>query len=302
MSYPFVVSGDVQLLLGPWAEANGFKLPSKQYFKEMADELCRNLSRIFPKVDYLDGEELSGGLGELLSRYGGVSIFLDRAYTSTDIALAQVTPHFTLDMSRYVNARNMDVGIRSRKDSESLLQQLRRVPQGKIALVDDVIFTGELLERVIKTLSHRGTRVTHVFAGVGVGNGTARIRKMGVEVACVREYLSVIDEVCERDFYPGVPYSGRSLVGAPNTGVPYLLPWGNPEQWASIPASHHRFSDFCIQATIGMYREIERLSGDHITFDKLGRQFPKLGYEGKHVVSLLEDLLSDRYEVGILCH
>lgn len=302
MSYPFVVSGDVQLLLGPWAKANGFELPSRQYFKQMADELCRHLSLIFPKVDYLDGEELSDGLVALLRKRGGVSVFLDRAYTSTDIALAQVTPLFTLDMSRHVNADNEDIGIKPRSGSDSLLRQLNRIPRGRVALVDDVIYSGELLERVIRRLSRRGVRVTHVFAGVGVGMGTAKIRRMGVEVACVREYLSVIDEVCERDFYLGVPYSGRSLVGAANVGIPYLLPWGNPEQWASIPASHRNFSDFCIQATIGMYREIERLSGKHITFDNLGRQFPKLGYQSNHVVSVLEDYLSDGYEVGVLCH
>jgi len=294
MSYPFVVSGDVQLLMASWAKSAGFELPDTKYFKQMADQLCRELIRIFKYVDYIDGEELSGGLSMLLSRYSGTTVSLDRVY---------IASRYTLDMSRHVDINKKDVGIRSRSNSGSLLHQVRCIPKGDVALVDDVIYTGELLERVIKILAHQGTHVTHVFAGVGVGEGTSRIRNMGVEVSCVREYLSVIDEVCERDFYPGVPYSGRSLVGAGNTGVPYLSPWGDQEQWASIPASNYFFSDFCIQATIRMYKEIEKLSCKPVTFDKLGRQFPTFGHHSEFVVHILHCFLADKYDdTGILCH
>ncbi len=291
MPFPFVVSGDVQLLLEPWAKANGFKLPGDRYFHQMRKELYRYLSWTFPNVEYLNGRMLRRGVQRLVSKVSVPIISLDHAYCQTS---------FSLEMSRHVSANTKDIGIRARHGSPSLLKQLNLLPKQDVALVDDVIYSGELMERVINILSRRGTHVRYVFAAVGVGAGTERIRSMGVRVACVKEYDQVIDEVCERDFYPGIPFSGRSLVNAGNMGIPYILPWGKPSEWASIQTKRPYaegsdeidISAACIRDAINLYQRIERLSGKEITLNRLDRRFPVADWvKGRKVTRILEQMI-----------
>jgi hypothetical protein len=142
-----------------------------------------------------------------------------------------------------------------------------------------VVFTGELLERVIHCLSRMGIRVSFVCAGIGIAEGVQRISQSKCEVRCVRIYEKVIDEVCERDFYPGVPFSGRQLAVDDNIGVPYILPFGEPTSWASIPYEHEvTFSRFCIRQTISLFEEIECCSNRQVKCADLGRKVIGLPY------------------------
>jgi hypothetical protein len=77
----------------------------------------------------------------------------------------------------------------------------------------------------------------------------------------VEEFDDLIDQVCERDFYAGVPYSGREHAGADNVGFPYFLPFGKPKDWASVPDKHQKiFSRMCIRTSIDLFEELERLN------------------------------------------
>ncbi len=71
-----------------------------------------------------------------------------------------------------------------------------------------------------------------------------------------------MDQICERDFYFGIPGSGISL--KKDTQVykaPYFLPYGNPVERASIPEEYAKyFSDTCIKRSIKLWEEIENLS------------------------------------------
>ncbi|MBU6447446.1 phosphoribosyltransferase [Patescibacteria group bacterium] len=283
MSYPYVVSGDAHLLLKEWAQSNGFEF-DEYLFHGLRATLIGDLRRIFGKVEYVDGEELREGLHELVQNHGVAPISLDYAYYRT---------RDSLKLSRHVDSRNRDIDIAARYGSKPLSDQIGDLQfnEGDVALVDDVIYTGDLVLRLAETLKEAGLRVTHAFAGVGVGAGTNRIRQTGIHVACVREYLNVIDEVCERDFFPGVPYSGRSLVNSENVGIPYLLPWGLPGRWASIPKKYQiDFSATRILDSRDLYREIERISGKPVTMNQLGRKFPTCGINSNSVFEVLDRL------------
>jgi hypothetical protein len=110
---------------------------------------------------------------------------------------------------------------------------------------------------------------------------------MGKEVHCVRFYEDVIDEVCERDFYPGVPMSGRLLAGVGNWGAPYIKPFGNPEKWASIPSEHVAdFSWLCLENAVALFETIEQLSGRSVHIEDLDRRIVGLPESGEYTAQL----------------
>jgi hypothetical protein len=157
--------------------------------------------------------------------------------------------------------------------------------------VDDVVFTGELIVEVIQRLSSLGIKVSLVCVGVGIAEGIHQINQLNCEVRCVRRYEEVIDEICERDFYPGIPFSGRLLIGNGNVGVPYLLPFGDPGKWASIPLEWQvPFSEFCIKQTVKLFEEIERCSSKIISCAELGRMVSTLPQDKTRFVDALRVL------------
>ena len=101
---------------------------------------------------------------------------------------------------------------------------------------------------------------------------------------CAHTYNQVVDEVCERDFYLGIPYSGRSLMGGENFGLSYILPFGNPEAWASIPNEYQKFfSIFCINQTIKLFEEIENSSNKIVDCSDIDRKVPNQPKIGRYV-------------------
>lgn len=266
MKKPYVVSADVYLLMKEWAMQRGFVLPDNDFFSKLRDEFYCFMTNIFPSFELVPEVELAEGIARLISESGLTPVSLDRVYF-------QGEKH--LDITRLVDYVGLDLGLWHRPDTLPLMQQFRNVQKAglhEVVLVDDVVFTGELIERIIRCLSQFGIRVPLVCAGIGIAEGICRIGKSKCEIRCVRTYEEVIDEVCERDFYPGVPFSGRLLAGVKNIGVPYLLPFGNPAKWASIPSEWQvPFSRFCIQQTIHLFEEIEKRSGKIVSCAELGR-------------------------------
>ncbi len=183
----------------------------------------------------------------------------------------------------------------NRPGAPPLIRQFRELTKmntKEITLVDDVVFTGDLLERVAHFLSRIDFKIPLICAGIGIGEGIKRLIKAGYNVRCVRTYEEVIDEICERDFYPGVPLSGRVLINGKNLGVPYLLPFGNPGKWASIPKEQQKpFSKFCIRQTITLFEAVEKHSNKVVCCSDLERKVVSLPRDDTPYVEALRKLL-----------
>ncbi len=263
---PYVVSGDINFLLSKWAMRNGFVLPSQCFMSNIREEFSLFMKNIFPSFEFVDEVEIANGIKDLVSRFGLETISLDRVYFQSKTFI---------DIARVVKEDGNDCGLGHRAGSPFLFHQFRSIKKGdfkEIALVDDVVFSGVLLERIIHCLSKMKIKVPFVFAGIGISEGIDRISNLRCEIHCVREYKEVVDEVCERDFYPGVPFSGRLLFGGKNIGFPYLLPFGNPGKWASIPVEwQESFSRFCIRQTIRLFEEIEKCSNKIVFCHEIDR-------------------------------
>ena len=280
----YVVSADIYLLMQEWAKQNDFVLPEKEFFVQLRKDFSSYMKGIFPAFEIVSEQEISRGLADLVHESDLPVISLDRVYFKSEL---------NLEITRLVDEQRKDRGLGHRAGTPPIWQQIKKLQMSGVhaaALVDDVIFTGGVLERVIELLSRINIRVKLICAGIAIGEGIARLGTKS-EVRCVRTYQEVIDEVCERDFYPGVPLSGRLVAGSQNVGVPYILPFGKPAIWASIPAQQTTdFSKFCIQQTMKLFAEIERASDKEIFCRNLGRKVVGLPL-GAHYTDALREIL-----------
>lgn len=286
-STPYIVSGDIKLLLGLWAKKRGFTLPNEDFFYKLRSNFDGVMKGIFPGYEFVTEKEISNGLFDLQARTQYFPVSLDRVYLQSP---------FGLDITRLVDVNGNDKGLGRRPATPLLLQQFRELrDSGKkqITLIDDVIFTGDLLERLCNTLQKIGIEVPTIIAGIGINKGVKKLQRLGKEVQCVRLYNTVIDEICERDFYPGVPFSGRSIPNSENVGVPYILPFGKPSQWASIPEERQAsFSQFCIEQTIKLFAAIEEESERQISCSDLERKVIDLPQDNTRYVNVLREIIA----------
>jgi len=254
----YVISEDIDVLLRTWCEKQNFCLPNSYFFRELRQEMSGYLESIFGRnsVDMIPASYLTAGIMDIVQKIKLFPISMDRVYFPTNIAL---------EVNRTVDLDLNDNGLTSRFGFEPIQLQIKKIVDNcppEIALVDDVVFSGNGISEIIDLLSKQGVKVRSVVAGIAVGNGFQHLRVRKIEIYSVKFYPAVVDEICERDFYPGVPMSGRLVTGTNiNTGASYLLPFGKPEEWASIPKHEIKeFSSFCIQQSIKLWQKIENTS------------------------------------------
>jgi hypothetical protein len=253
---PYVLSLDIVPLLQQWAKPRGYTLPDDVFFAELRGRTTRELESIFGNVVVISDDEIRPLLSALASDSPLPVISMDYAFCPVGVPL---------NASRAVMDDMTDAGVTHRGetgDIEAQVQDIARSIQGNVILFDDVIFSGDLLTCTIIPMLHRhGIHVTSVVCGIGIGDGMRRVSECVPYVKCIRAFDDVVDEVCERDFYPGVTRSGRTVLGRENMGMPYVAPFGDPQKWASIPDAHvASFSRFCIKQTVELFAAVETAS------------------------------------------
>lgn len=268
-------------------------IPSENYLDGLSRELYSYLTNIFGAVvEMVSENEIQRGLNELVNRSEFPVVSLDRAYITTGGNIIGF-----IDVTRAVNPQLQSLGLRPRPGFPPIEEQLKAIQKlgfTRIYLADDVIFSGtDLRDTIIPGLNNLGIRVVGIYAGIGIGNGTELLRNKGIQVRCTREYPSVIDEICERDFFAGVPMSGRTVINGRNWwSAPYFLPFGDPVKWASIPEEKKlEFSDFCLEISIELWEKIKKLSGEPITMGVLPRRLPHQNPSSK-VTEFLKEVKS----------
>jgi biotin operon repressor len=283
----YVVSEDICVLLDDWAQRRGFTAPAENFFRELRQAMKNQLAKIFGAVEFVPAAALSDGLDALAKRHPWPVVSLDKSY---------FFGRWQLEINRAVDARLNDQPDQPRFGCQSVEKQinvLRRAGLKVVTLVDDVIFTGQALAKLLHQLQRAGIEVETAIAGIAIKDGIRHLNQHGLEVEAVCVFEEVVDEICERDFYPGVPYCGRLVTNQMvETGAPYLLPFGQPQKWASIPLEHcAKFSRFCLEQSLELWREIERRSGRPVLCSDLSRRPLGAPLDGYRFADYLGSLL-----------
>lgn len=274
-SKPYVISEDIDVLLGVWAKKTGFTIPDSHFFTEKRSafysflEQCLVCENGANPVHSITGHELRDGIRNLVSEFP-VVISVDPIYTPSKFPIVHIT--------RMMDENFHKIGTGSRTH-EPICEQLRSLPTqyrvSPVAICDDVVYGGESIIDLIEACEKEGIVVNALVVGISIQEGIDAIyrRFPHVRFYSVVEYDSVLDEICERDFWIGVPHSGR-LVGTlkngvpmpsfPETGIPYVSPFGRPDQvaeWSSLkPDRVPEWSRACLSWSIELWEEVERLS------------------------------------------
>lgn len=274
----YVVSGDIDILMGRWCENNHLKAPSSAFYVDLRQKMTEFLGEIFARVTFVDSMEIREGLLDAVASHrkdGYAVISLERAYLDDSevdgrIELTRSVDDY-LEEIRTPATRNGTPGRRI---------QFGRLQRKDIALVDNVVFSGKTLIGTIGELHQYHARVHAVTAAIGVKDGVNNLRErtfgvtgqpLHLRIDCLEEFDDVSDQVCERDFYPGAPYSGREHL-SDRGAFPYILPFGRLGKWASIPDKEaNRFSRLCLDNTIALFSEVERLNGIHVACSMIPR-------------------------------
>ncbi len=275
---PYIVSADAEHLVNAWGQRRGFKVPDRGFFTDFQVGLveCIREAAAAKADDFepiiLPHNELAAGLQTLMFNHKrGDAVALDRAYVGDDLAR-----HF--EVTRAVDRHLESIGTQPRPHTPSIPEQLDYIVANsgtELTLVDDVIFSGDAIIEAAELFGERGTRVSTVLAAVAIGEGRRKIEESGIEVVSVVDYEDVKDEICERDFLAGIPFSGRTVYreDGSNYSAPYFSPFGLPERWASIEdvTAARKLSLYCIDRSAELWRRVEALNQTTITHDAVPR-------------------------------
>lgn len=276
-SLPYVVSEDTVTLLRAWGQQFGFEIPDDGFFTEMRSEMSRYMHSLFSEFVLLSEHILRTRVHQILSDFALPVISMDHAYCTSPYSIS-LTRAVTRNGHEWVDAGR--VPREGCADLQSQVRDLANRMQGDVVLFDDVIFEGRCMGEVIVALRAVGIDVRVAVAAVGVGTtgvdgGIHTISKLVEQIVCVETFPEVVDEICERDLYGGVPHSGRTiLTKSGHRGAPYFLPFGCPIRWASIPENDAgSFSRFHLSQTLRLWTEIGKCSGKTIRCGDVPRPF-----------------------------
>ena len=275
----YVVSEDIDIIVARWCKGLNLDSPDCDFYAELRSRMKSFLDSIFSKVTFVSSNEIRQGLLESIDKCkqtGLTTVCLERVYLDDSEIDARI------ELTRTVTEWGDDVAIHAvRYGTRQKRYQFESLRGKKIALIDDVVFSGKTLISTITDLQYYHALTHAVIVAVGVADGIDRLKKthFGVigmpdrmSIDCMEEFDHVSDQVCERDFYPGLPYSGRQHASHNFASFPYILPFGKPGKWASIPEKEVRdFSILCLDNTITLFREIERINDVVITSAMISR-------------------------------
>jgi len=283
----YLISQDLWKLFKDWADIKKYCIPTSSYFDKISKGMVEDLQYIFNetqqgvevKLVYFDdlSQEIDKKLSDLRDN---TIISLDKAYAQSDLQL---------EINRVVsefNGKWKDVGEHCRPGSKSINVQLdlikSKVNGNPITVTDDGCWSGGSISKVVHELRKRNMEVEKVVVGLFIDGGEI---SPDIPLDYVYRYPadSIVDWICERDFFPGAPFGGRTVAlslpdkkNQDSYGAYYLFGMGNYSDWASLHFEKKLiewFTQKCIRRSIELFETVEKLSEKTVLVKNLTR-FP----------------------------
>ena len=180
-----------------------------------------------------------------------------------------------LDGSKKLVSRKNPNDVSSvEKQIEEISKALKRNNKNEIILVDDVVFSGNVLRSIVELFNKNEIEVSGIRASLSTEEAFESFNKTLEKGLKCGSLLgkNIIDQICERDFYFGIAQSGISVKGANNKilKAPYFKPFGNPVKRASIPEKYENiFSNNCLLRSMYLWKCIEEKIGRKVYINEI---------------------------------
>ncbi len=292
----YIVTEDVPQLIAHWAGQRLLVAPEPEFLRLILEELAGEIqaalysSGIQANVQVLGYRGMRTALANRLRWYrdhGFVTVLFDRVYFPTDTGLRYSPTRAVLWQGGGWQGQSYQV---AKAGTPPLALQAEAVARFwrsacnesmRVLVADDGVFEGASARRFFRELLRCGVPgdvLGSVLGGISLERFIEQSEEDGARLAidAVHAYPStgpeVIDWVCQRDFFAGVPQSGRAVISAPGDAValqengqplsaPYWFGSGSLS-WASIPDSAAEvFTRACARLTNRVYVRSAELSG-----------------------------------------
>lgn len=268
-----VFSEDIELILNGNNALNysykdkGMIVPDKTFIKNLRMDFYKLAKFVYnTNIVIVTEQEMIDAMNNIVNEYKGryPIVSMDQIYINCDNKDV-----YSLDVTRLTGSKEM-ISRRNpldkngvRKQVESISKTLKQQGKDEIILLDDVIYSGSVIDYISKLFKENNINVVGAGAAIASSEAYNRFSSLDEKIKC--EFLmsnQVIDEICERDFFYGIAQSG--MVKKEN-GVaykaPYVLPYGDPVARASCPEDKKEyFSRELIKISLKLWQEIQRLS------------------------------------------
>jgi hypothetical protein len=234
MEKPYIISAELDL-----ANEELEQVVKREKIDSFRESLDKDLRRMGKETLWVPSGKIQRDLKRVVEKTNLPTVSLDNRYvTNADQYLG---------ISRGTDALLNDSGYVSRAGYLPIEDQLNRVSVlgGEVMLLDDVLFSGEMISQLADNLERYGVRVTKVATGIAIQEGIDKLQAQGIDVVATEIFDDVEDEICERDFAV-VPGSGRRVDELSANALYFDNKYGRPKQWASISSLYSRA--FCVNS------------------------------------------------------
>lgn len=209
---------------------------------------------------------------------GGIPIVsLDKVYLEPESTFVEFLDCTRLDgSSELVSRKNPNDFESVDRDIQTISNKLKNSNYNGIVLADDVVFSGNVLKSIIDKFASNGISVLGIRSCISMRESYDYFNRelpLGLKCGCVMED-DVIDQICERDFYFGIPQSGISIKSNDTVvKAPYFRPYGDPVARASVPSFYEDyFSKGCLIRSLALWDRINTLTNREV----LVRELPEV--------------------------
>jgi len=276
----------------------GLLIPKEPFLNKIQQNLVTRLQEILPqyRVEAVQCRDM----------YHKITASVHELTKKNDMLVVSSVPELVekfggvhLQINRIVNCEGNLLGIGPRPGYSPIEQQIREIifhaEQWPLILVEDGSFTGGTICTVLETCRSRDIKLNYLVIGLLFDEARNAIEQTrgGMKIQAVYQWEKdgFIDWLPDYDFFPFIPNAGR-VVGHVYNGtimptylhnglslsMPYILPYGRPVGWASLPNNLRIVSAFsldCIHDTISIFEEMESLNHKKITLDDLIGTYPR---------------------------
>lgn len=276
--------------------ALGLQVPNESFVKEIEDGIVVALQNVFTGMDVVIEDKSFGPICEKIIEEAN-KVSERNLVVSTSPMIAYQLDGIALGISRIVDLNGNIIGVGARPGFNSVRKQLENISQKLqergIVLAEDGAFTGSTISFLLKETSHLGIKIEKIILGVLFPRAESVFKEIfSGDMVVFERATEAVDWMPSHDFMPFIPNCGRTvghkfgvnylptyLHDGTSLSMPYIFPYGDPISWAGLPVERksaaYEFSRKCLNLTIILFKEIERLNKKHIVIGDILHSHPR---------------------------